>query len=56
MAAGVTDRLWDINDVTKLLEEYRAELVEERKAENRRQIEQLYSQLGNAMGGRGVNF
>jgi len=31
MAAGVTDRLWDINDVIKLLEEYRAELVEKRR-------------------------
>jgi hypothetical protein len=51
MAAGVTERLWDINDVIRLLEEYRVELVEERKAENRRRIEQSYSKVGDALGG-----
>ena len=56
MAAGVTDRLWDINDVIKLLEEYRTELVEERKVENRRRIVQSYSQIGDALGGRGLRF
>lgn len=56
MAAGATDRLWNINDVTKLLEEYRAELVEERKAENRRRIERSYSQIGDALEGKSLKF
>jgi IS1 family transposase len=56
MAANVTDRLWDINDVIKLLEEYRAELVEERKAESRRRIERSYSEYGDALGGKGLPF
>jgi hypothetical protein len=56
VAAGVTERLSDINDVIRLLEEYRAERVEERKAENRRRIEQSYSQIGDALGGKGVKF
>jgi hypothetical protein len=40
----------------KLLEGYRAELVEERKTENGRRIEQSYSQIGDALGGKGVKF
>jgi len=56
MAAGVTERLWDINDVIGLLEEYRAELAEEKKVENRRRIEQSYSQIGDALGGGSVRF
>jgi hypothetical protein len=56
MAAGVTDRLWDITDVIRLLEEYRTELFEEKKADSRRRIEQSYSQIGNALGGKGVKF
>jgi IS1 family transposase len=56
MAAGVTERLWDIDDMIKLLEEYRAELAEEKKVENRRRIERSYSEYGDALGGRGVKF
>ncbi len=56
MAAGVTERLWDINDVIRLLEEYRAELAEERKVENRRRIEQSYGLVGDALGGKSVKF
>lgn len=56
MAAGVTDRLWDINDVIRLLEEYRAELFEEKKAERRRRIEDSYSDIGDALGGKGVKW
>lgn len=56
MAAGVTDRLWDISDVIRLLEEYCTELFEEKKAENRKRIEQSYSEYGDALGGKGVKF
>lgn len=56
MAGGVSDRLWDIHDIVKLLEAYRAELVEEKKTEMRRRIEQSYSQIGDALGGGSVKF
>jgi IS1 family transposase len=56
MAAGVTDRLWEIADIVKLLETYRAEQVEEKKVANRKRIEQSYSQFGDALGGKGVPF
>jgi len=36
--------------------EYRAELAEEKKVENRRRIEQSYSQIGDALGGGSVRF
>jgi hypothetical protein len=45
-----------VNDIIKLLEEYRVELAEERKAENRRRIEQSYSQIGDALGGGLVKY
>lgn len=56
MAAGVTERLWGINDIISLLDAYRAELTEEKKAESRRRIEQSYSEYGDALGGKGVKF
>jgi IS1 family transposase len=56
MAAGVTNRLWDVYDIVKLLEEYRVELSEESKAATRRRIEQSYSEYGDALGGQGMRF
>lgn len=48
MAAGVTDRLWDVHDIVKLLGEYRAELWEERKEENRRKFEESLNESADA--------
>jgi len=56
MAAGVTGRLWDIDDVIKLVEQYPAELFEEEKAENRRRMEHSYGQIGDVLGGKGLGF
>jgi hypothetical protein len=56
MAAGVTHRLWDVNDIVRLLEEYRVELAKENKTAMRRGIENSYSQFGDALSGKGVKF
>jgi len=42
MAAGVKERLWDFNNVIRLLEEYRAE---------GRRIERTHNQFGGASRG-----
>ena len=51
MAAGVTDRLWEIADIVKLVDEYRTESL---KAEREERIERSYSQFGDALGGKGL--
>jgi IS1 family transposase len=56
LAAGVTDHLWDVKDIVALTEAYIAERIAEKKAENRRRIEQSYNQVGDALGGKGVKF
>ena len=56
MAAGVTNRLWDIHDIVKLLESYHEQQMAEKKEAARKRIEQSYSQIGDALGGKGVKF
>jgi hypothetical protein len=40
----------------ELLEEYRAEQAAEKKAATRKRLEQSYSQIGDALGGKGLKF
>jgi hypothetical protein len=47
MQAGVTDRLWSIEDIVKLVEEYRREREKELN-------ERSYSPFGDALGGKGL--
>lgn len=56
MAAGVTNRLWDIHDVVALLEAYRAEQAEAAKVEAREKRERSYNTFGGALGGGAVKF
>jgi IS1 family transposase len=51
MAAGATDRLWDIADIVKLVDDYRTETL---KAEREERSERSYSQFGDALGGKGL--
>jgi IS1 family transposase len=51
MQAGVTDRLWSIEDIVKLVEDYREERWKEERGER---IERSYSQFGDALGGKGL--
>jgi IS1 family transposase len=56
MAAGVTNKLWDIRDIVTLTEAYRDEQAAEKKEAARKRIEQSYSEYGDALGGKGVKF
>jgi len=47
MAAGVTDRLWEMSDVVKLLDEKLA-------AEKNETRERSYNPFGDALGGKGI--
>jgi IS1 family transposase len=47
MQAGVTDRLWSIEDIVKLVEEYRRDHEKELN-------ERSYSPFGDALGGKGL--
>jgi len=40
MAPGVTDRLWEISDIVRLLEEYEERILSEERGER---LERLYS-------------
>lgn len=51
MQAGVTDRLWRIEDIVKLVDEYREERVQQEREERN---ERSYSQFGDALGGKGL--
>ncbi len=56
MAAGVSNKLWDVHNIVELVESYLAEKIAEKKAAARLRIEQSYSQIGDALGGRGLKF
>jgi len=56
MQAGVTTKLWDIHGIVGLIEAYRAEQAVEKKAAARLRNEQSYSQIGDALGGKGMKF
>jgi len=43
MAAGVTDRLWEISDIVRLIEEWEAREDQERN-------ERTYNPFGSALG------
>ena len=49
MAAGVTERLWDMADIVALVEEYREERQQEGRENARKAVEDSYSQ-GPALG------
>jgi hypothetical protein len=51
MEAKVTNRLWDITDIVKLVEEYRAAIL---KREREERSERAYSPFGDALGGKGL--
>lgn len=46
MAAGVTDRLWEMSDVVKLVEEREAAL----KLEAKKKHDRAYARFGDALG------
>ena len=50
MAAGVTDRLWEIADIVKLLDWYRDERMKEGSQNSQKAIEQSYNPFGPALG------
>jgi hypothetical protein len=56
MAAGVSNKLWDIHGIVELVEAYRAEQAAEKKEAARKRIEQSYSQIGDALGGKRLKF
>jgi IS1 family transposase len=56
MAAGVSEKLWDMSDIVALVEAYLAEKIAEKKEATRKRIEHSYSQIGDALGGKAVRF
>ena len=52
MAAGVTERVWEISDIVALLDDHKQQL----KAEADQRRIDSYSQFGDALGGKGVKF
>jgi IS1 family transposase len=48
MAAGVTDRLWEVADIVKLLEDYQQDRVEEGRENSKQAIERSYNSTGPA--------
>lgn len=50
MAAGVTDKLWEITDIVKLLDWYRAERIKEGQQNSQKAREQSYNPFGPALG------
>jgi hypothetical protein len=46
MAAGVTERLWEIADIVKLVDDYREQRMAEGRENARKQIEQSYNPFG----------
>jgi hypothetical protein len=50
MAAGVTDRLWEIADIVKLVDDYRDQRVAEGRENARRAVEQSYNSSGPTLG------
>ena len=51
MAAGVTDRLWDMSDIVRLVEEMKAANL---SAERSERAERSYNPFGDALGGHGL--
>jgi len=51
MAAGATDKLWDMSDVVRLVEEFNAATVSAKRNER---TERSYNPFGDALGGHGL--
>jgi IS1 family transposase len=50
MAAGVTERAFEIADIVAIFEDYERCLEEQKKAERLQRLEQAYAQFGSALG------
>jgi IS1 family transposase len=50
MAAGVTDRLWDLSDLVTMLEQYELKQAEARKADAKERNDRSYNPFGPALG------
>ena len=50
MAAGVTDRAFEVADIVTIFEDYERRLEEQKKAEKLQRLEQAYARFGSALG------
>jgi len=53
MAAGISDRVWEIADVVQLLEPYKADAATAHKQKQRERIERSYNPYGPVLGFEG---
>jgi hypothetical protein len=50
MAAGVTDHVWEISDIVKLLDERRERRIAEGRGNSKKAAERSYNPFGPALG------
>jgi IS1 family transposase len=50
MAAGVSDRVWEVSDIVKLVDEYREQRIREGQEASRKAVEQSYNPSGPVLG------